>query len=106
MCIKSDNTLALGIIKNNDLALRARSLFLIIPRAWALSYTECLIDEDEIVEVVQPEQSSQCPPEHTNHPTGNVYQNPNRLGDQSARPCVVLIGDSIIKNIIPQKLLQ
>ena len=39
MCIKSDNTLALGIIKNNDLALRARSLFLIIPRAWALSYT-------------------------------------------------------------------
>ena len=40
MCIKSDNTLALGIIKNNDLALRARSLFLIIPRAWALSYTE------------------------------------------------------------------
>ena len=40
MCIKSDNTLALGIIKNNDLALRARSLFLIIPRAWALSYTD------------------------------------------------------------------
>jgi hypothetical protein len=71
MCIKSDNTLALGIIKNNDLALRARSLFLIIPRAWALSYTECLIDEDEIVEVVQPEQSAQCPPEHTSHPTGN-----------------------------------
>ena len=33
MCIKSDNTLALGIIKNNVL------LFLIIPRAWALSYT-------------------------------------------------------------------
>ena len=31
----------------------------------------CLIDEDEIVEVVQPEQSAQCPPEHTSHPTGN-----------------------------------
>ena len=61
---------------------------------------ECLIVEGETDEVVQPEQSSQCPPEHTNHPTGN----PNRLGDQSARPCVVLIGDSIIKNIIPQKL--
>ena len=32
---------------------------------------ECLIDEDEIAEVVQPEQSAQSPPEHTSHPTGN-----------------------------------
>jgi hypothetical protein len=32
-----------------------------------------------------------------------VYKNPNRLGDQSARPCVVSIGNSIIKNIIPKK---
>ncbi|CAB4033332.1 Hypothetical predicted protein, partial [Paramuricea clavata] len=67
---------------------------------------ECLIVEGETDEIVQPEQSSQCPPEHTNHPTGNVYQNPNHPGDQSARPCVVLIGDSIITNIIPQKLSQ
>ena len=28
-------------------------------------------DEDEIAEVVQPEQSAQCPPEHTSHSTGN-----------------------------------
>jgi hypothetical protein len=27
--------------------------------------------EGEIVEVVKPEQSVQCPPEHTSHPTGN-----------------------------------
>jgi hypothetical protein len=60
------------------------------------------IVEGETDEIVQPEQSSKCPPEYTNHPSGNVYH--NRLGDQSARPCFVLIGDSIIKNIIPQKL--
>ena len=30
----------LGLLKNNDLALRARSLFLRRPRGWALSFTE------------------------------------------------------------------
>jgi hypothetical protein len=31
------------------------------------------IVEGETDEIVQPEQSSKCPPEYTNHSTGNVY---------------------------------
>ena len=107
---------------------------------------ECLIDEAEINESVQPEQLKQYPHgpiqsenqsnqlptpaeqesepmprgeeqnqcinssipqiERTNPPIAQGTQNSNRPGNQNTIPCVVLIGDSIIKNIIPQKLSQ